>query len=297
MDEFKAFGVHFFVGQVGANDEAGHLKDMLQSIIDDQLVTVSTYGSMTYEIRDLESHSNGATYTGVLAKFRTDDFPHVGEPGGEEEELNIGDNQGLIEKNHFIFHRQNQLLVWQVNGNASSEKRLGEVLSDISNETVVFNPVFQPDAVRRLMRGNVTPLSLEFTIARPTNTDLIPRNQWNEGLLSLMGQAGGARFSAKITSDSRSAEGDKRKLMPRMKSALKELSGMDGVTKAKFIVEEDGIKHPLDLLEDRVKSSQTVEMIGRYPSVRSMYSALRRAKTEQQAALDEYFGQDGNALI
>jgi hypothetical protein len=295
MPETKRYTIEFHVGQVGADGRAGRVSDLLRQIAQGQAATVFRRNELTYEVRELTSHHNGASFSGVLAKFRTDDFPHVGEPGGPEHPLDIEENEGLIEKNHFLYFRQRELLVWQRNRNGSSSSRLADCLSDVANETVVLNPVYQPEAVRRLMRGGVRPLALEFSVARPTNPELLPRNQWSNALMRVMNEAGGARFYMRITSDQRSTDRERQSLSNRIKAAARELADMEGVNVLRFRVDDGGIEHPLDLIEDRIVSRQDVEMEGRYPISHSMFSALRNAREEQQAALNEYFGLE-NAL-
>lgn len=290
MPGTKIYTVEFHVGQVGADGNAGRVSNLLQQISQGDAHTVFHRNEMTYEIRELRSHNHNASYSGVLAKFRTEDFPHVGEPGGPEHQLNVGENEGLIEKNYFLYFRQNELLVWQRNRQGCSSSRLAECLSDVANETVVFNPVYQPQAVRRLMRAGVRPLALEFSIARPTNPELFPNNQWSNSLMRIMNEAGGARFFMRITSDQRSADQERRSLSNRLKAAARELVDMEGVKVLRFKVDDGGIEHPLDLIEDRISSRQEVEMEGRYPNPHSMYAALRNAREDHQAILNEYFG-------
>lgn len=292
----KLYSIDFYVGEVGRGDENTTVSQVLHDIHENNLRGVIEQGGMTYEIRDLQMSGNGSSFKGVFAKFRTDDFPHIGEPGGPEEELEVEEHQGLIEKNHFLYFRNRQLLIWQCNRNGSVVGTLAKCLSDIVNETVVFQPVFQPDAVRRLMRGEVTPLSLEFSIARPTNPEMYPTNDWSNSVLQALSQAGGSRVRVKITSDSRSNERERRSLARRVKAAARELSTMDDVKTLRLDVDDDGVKHPINLLEDRIRSHQIVEMNGRYPVVESIYRALRTALDEQRSAIDDFFGRNGNEL-
>lgn len=292
----KTYVVEFYVGQMGADGNAGRVSALLKRMVNGRVHKVFEQGEHVFEVRDLTSHNEGVSFSGVLAKFRSDDLPHVGEPGGNEEELPIQDNQGLIEKNHFLYFRNRELLVWQRNRNGCGITRFEKCLSEASGETTIFNPVYQPDAARRLMRGEVTPLSLEFSMARPTNPEFFPKNEWNEGVMDIMSRAGGARFHIKITSDQRSGDRDKRTLAQRMKAAGKELAGMDGIGVVRFDVDDNGVRHPIDLIADRITSRQSVEMNGRYPVKEAMFAALRKGRDEEKRALNEYFGVAGHAL-
>lgn len=293
--ETKDYTVQFYVGQVGADGAAGQVSKLLRAIAQRKQPATYRHKGMTYEIRDLKPHGEGASsFTGVLAKFRTDDFPHIAAPGRQEREIVVGDDEGLIEKNHFLYFRKREMLVWQCNQQASTVAKLGDVLSEEANETVVFQPIFQPDAVRRLMRGEVVPRSLELSIAKPTNADFYPKNEWSRQLFSMMQLSGGARFKLVLTSDQRSRDPEQKSLAGRIKSAVRELVAKEMVTVARFQVEDDGVVHPLDLIEDRISTRQSVEMDGRYPAQGAMYAALRRARDEQQGALNDFFGTENS---
>ena len=292
--ETKEYTIEFFVGQVGADGSAGEVGDLLQRLQQGG-IPVYQSGSLSYDIRDLMVTPKGAF--GVFAKYRTSDIPHIGVPGGGEREVEINDDEGLIEKNHFLYYRKRQLLIWQLNRHGSTERRFAEYLCDCNAETVAFHPVYQPDAVRRLMRNEVVPRALTVSMARPTNPELFRDNELTRGLVSILSQAEGTRLQIRITSDLRSTDAADRRLSDRVKAAMRELAAERTVVSvAKMDVEEDGITHPLDLLHDRITSRQSVEMAGRYPLQTAMFEALKTAHDEEGPALDEYFGSEDSLV-
>jgi hypothetical protein len=157
--------------------------------------------------------------------------------------------------------------------------------------------VYQPDAVRRLMRNEVVPRTITVSMARPTNPDLFRDNEITRGLVSVLSQAEGTRLQIRITSDLRSTDAGDRRLSDRVKSAMRELAAQrEVVSVAKLEVEENGITHPLDLLHDRITSRQPVDMAGRYPVQAAMFKALKTAHEEEGPALDEYFGSEDSLV-
>ncbi len=292
----KEFTIEFYTGQIGAAGDRGKVSDLLQTLSKKRQRPVIEFKGMNHEIRDLRSHNKGASFTGVFAKYRADDLPHAGAPGKKERELDLDEDEGLIEKNYFHYFKRNELLVYQRNGNGSTTSRLAAYLSDFVNETVAFNPVIQEHALRRLMKRGVTPKSLVLSIARPTNPDLYPDNQWNSQLFDVMNSIGGVRLFVRATTDIRSTDATRRSLHNRVKRAVAELIDMEAVTVARLNVEEDDITHPIDLLMDRIFSKQPVEMKGRYPVPESINAALRKGREEQRQALQAYFGAKGREL-
>jgi hypothetical protein len=295
MSKTKHYKIEFYTGQVGADGKAGKISEKLDELSGQSLCPVITIGSMSYEIRDLRK-LHGGSYSGVFAKYRTDDVPHAGSPNGPERPLDLSDHEGLIEKNYFLYQAGRELLIYQRNGNGSTTSKLSRYFSDLMGETVVFNPVLQPEPTRRLLRTGAIPVSVDLSIARPTNPEMFADDDWSDSILSVLAGAGGVRLKLRITSDARSKDEEDHHLLGRVKRAV---SGFveGGVAKvARVNVEEDGIRHPIDLIADRLVSSQEVEMSGRYPIGQSMNAALRRARDEETDALEEIFGANNDSL-
>lgn len=293
----KQYTVEFYTGVVGADGQGGNVSQMLLELANSGEYPTLNIKGMVHEIRELRLHHGGATFSGVFAKFREDDLPHAGSPGGDERELGLDDGEGLIEKNHFLYHSNRELLIFQRNGNGSTTSRLGAYFSDIAGETTIFNPVLQAEPTRRLMRNELLPRSLTLSFTKPSNPEMYPDDIWSNRLFSILNDAGGVRMHTRISSDARSTDEEKRYLSNRIKAAACELIDIDGVSVAKLDVEdEDGMNHPIDLIADRLLSSQEVEMDGRYPVTEAIYAALRRAKDECAAELQEIFGGQGNAV-
>lgn len=291
----KKFKVRFYTGQVGADGLQGRVSEVFaQMVRDNSCPVIKMAGGLSYEMRDLEAFGHGAAYRGVFAKFRSDDLPHVGAPGGEERNLEIAEHEGLLEKNYFLYYRKHELLVYQENANGSLVGRLSEYLSYHINLTTLFRPVLQPDATKRLLRGDVKPLSLELSFARPTNAEWYPPDQFGRELLELMNSAAGASVHIRLTGAGRGAF--RQPLTQRVKRAAANLlSGVD-MKVARLQVDEDGVQHPIDLIADRLFSQVVVDMAGRYPVPASMYSNLLEAKNEHDSALEDIFGAAGNVL-
>ena len=123
MDTTRKFTVRFYVGQVGAAGDEGFVSEALAAMTKNGCPIVRQT-DLDYEIRDLKKFGGGASFSGVFAKFRSDDLPHVGTPGGGEWELPINPSDGLLEKNYFLYFTKYQLLVYQENKNGSHVGRL-----------------------------------------------------------------------------------------------------------------------------------------------------------------------------
>lgn len=289
----KDITIGFFVAN-NAQDAQLDLKTFLEQYADILNGTgpVHPDGRFSYELRDMTVQSG--CIQGVFAKFRSDQIPHIGEAGGNEREIEIAENEGLLEKNHFIYRPLDRLLVFEQNGHGSRPARLGRYITEQAGEVLTFDPVLQGDAVERLMRGEAEMRSMRVTFARPTNPDLFPEDQWTRNLMEQMAIAGGSSVALSITSDSRSDDEEKNRLSARMKEAVTALMRSGYARTVHVKIEEDGIEHPIDLMADRITSVQSVTMVGKYPVRRSIYAALSSAFEEQRDAIYGVIGVPEN---
>ncbi|MEW8659045.1 MAG: DUF6731 family protein [Candidatus Thiodiazotropha endolucinida] len=299
-DNNKDFYIDFYQGQYGASDSSGLVSDLLVHLEKKSNTVVYQVGNTDFELRNLRTLPSKSAIRGVVAKFRQDNLPHAAAPGEGERELDLNENEGLIEKNHFIFFKRMQLLVWQRNGNGCRPNRLAGLLSDQAGETIAFHPILQSTPMRRMMSGEVDIRRINVRIARPTNRELYKQltNPWSKDVLQLMADGGGSQVEINLSGNGRSKRREERLLPRKLKRAVRELMSHADVKKAKISVEDEhGIQHPIDLIEDRLSSIQTVTMNGRYPDVQGMFIALQGARDEVYSELVEIFGDDDTALI
>lgn len=287
----RKFKIGFFVGYVGAGGRDGRVSQILLDLSQQQQCPVIASGDVLYQIRELVPFNNGASFRGVFAKIRTTDIPHIGSTDGEEREIDLEDDEGVLEKNHFLYYRRHELLVYQSNRSGSTVEAFGRYFSDIVNHTTVFNAILKADAMRRMMRADLEPRTIELSVARPTNPDLYPNDDWSSELFGLMAGIDGFKAHIKI-----SAEGTGRargRLMDRAKRAAAALvnSGNANIARIKMA----GIEQPIDLIADRVIAQVSVEMNGRYPVPDEMFRALGEAKDQSAEDLDAFLGGQ-NAL-
>ncbi len=295
-EKLRKYAIDFFTGQLGPANHNVSLSTFLRHLTQTGCHHVE---GLTYdiEIRNLHEQDPGL-FQGVFAKIRKDELPHAGRAGHPDRELGLADDEGLVDKNHFVYFQENELLVMQANRHAGTAVALGKYLTDLNGQHAVsFNPVIQPDATRRLMRDDLTPISIEASFARPTNPDMYPDDDWSPQLLDTLAQIGGGNVKLSISRDKkRVAEGADR-LSDRARRAAQAFMQMPTVRKIKIDMEdENGIVYPIDLIADRLKVKIEILVNGRYPNEAAMYRALRGAKDDQRDNLQQIFGVPGAAL-
>lgn len=278
------------------NDSGFSVADHLLSVVNDQGGNGKIWiqSGFIYEVRGV--FQEGPEFRGAFVKIRSDQIPHAGSPGGVEREIGLRDNEGLIEKNHFIYRPGDELLIYESNGHGSRVSKLGAYLSSFAGETVTFDAIVQGDALRRLMRNGVEPVRLELSFTRPRNPELYPEGEWNNEFLRLLNGVGGANVNLKVSADKSSDDGERNRLKNTMKNVA-EAWAASGITRVlRMGVLENGVEHPIDFVMDRIRSKKSVEMLGKYPSRDSIYGALSEAFSDEQQAIYEVIGEPGRRL-
>lgn len=294
MSEERQYTIEFWKGN-RHSDEDANLSQLFHDIEDQG--PGYEIGSYTYQIRDLEVPQTGNIIKGYLGKFRTEDIPHAGSLQGEEWEIELEDDEGLIEKNYFLFYQDRDLLVYQRNGHGSTPHKLADYLSEHSGDRVIFDPVLQYDAVERLMRGEARPKKIELSFSRPTNPNFYPSDDWSRSMVGALGAQNGQRMFIRISGDGRSPRDDVRFLGNQIKDIMRNWARSEDIGVAKVVTEEEnGFQETIDLVADRLISYQTAQVIGRYPVPNSMYGALRSAYREHRTEIERYFGDPDEAL-
>ncbi|RJX32327.1 MAG: hypothetical protein C4516_04310 [Oxalobacter sp.] len=284
----KNYGVRFYAGNFG--NDAAKVSQILSGIearIRDGASSPQFHEQeVVYELRDFISFNNGAAYRGVFAVLR-DDAPNIRQANGEERPIALGENERLIEKNHFLFFRANELLVWQVNSRGSHVRRFERFLSNASDSTVTLDDVLNKASLDRLNRGIVK--RIRIRVGKPRNAVQIDPHNWEDATFSMLNGVNGSSLTLEV-STRRKQQG----LSDNVKEAVHRLLDR-GETKS-LQVKLLGEQEPIDLFADCIKDSVSVEMNGLYPIPESMFAALGAAKDRQAEALNAYFGEGNNIL-
>lgn len=287
----KNIKIRFYVGYVGLNGGDGLVSEVLSRLSAQTSFPCLNYGDAHYQIRGLRKFHNGSSFQGVFAKLRNTDMPHIGDPEGGEREIDMEKNEGVIEKNYFLYYKKHELLVYQSNLHGSTIDAFGKYFSNLVNHATIFSPIIKPDSISRLMKEGREPTRIEVKIAKPTNPDFYPSDDWTDRTLSLMNEMGGSTVNLTISAGGRGKS--RQWLMPSVKDFLYKAVASGHAKVAKISL--SGLEHPIDLLADRILVIRSVKMNGRYPLETDIYSALLAARDEVSKDLDIYFGSiDGS---
>ncbi|MED0060465.1 hypothetical protein RCU70_04180 [Escherichia marmotae] len=291
----KSYKIEFFQLNLAPNQNVSSIRDLFEALADGEYETSLEIGGFTREVWGLVFDRFANSVCGQFRKFRNTDIPEIGSIGEDAEQIELDDDQGLIEKNFFVYYEQNDLLAWHKNAHSSGINQFVNFLSSVAGVKVTAGPIIQSDAIARLMSGDVELKKIEFTLPRPTNPQLYPQDDFGSTILSMMNSADADSLKISMGIDLRRTDTE-GKLANRLKSTLRNLVS-NGASTARAHVLEDGIEYPIDLIADRVFSLQSVETNTHFPPSFTMYGIIDTAKAECQEELDAYFGATEDALI
>jgi hypothetical protein len=291
----RSYKIEFFQLSIIPNQDISSVRDLFEALDADEYDTSLEIGGFTREIWRLVFDRFDNSVCGQFRKFRDTDIPEIGSVGEDAEQIELEDDEGLIERNFFVYYEQNDLLAWHKNSHSSGVNQFANFLSTTAGVRVTAAPVIQSDAIARLMSGDVDLKKIEFTLPRPTNPRLYPEDDFGSSILGMMNNADADSLKISMGVDMRRADTE-GKLTSRLKRTLRNLV-RNGASTARAHVIDDGVEYPIDLIADRVFSWQSVETNAHFPPNYTMYGIIDTAKAERQEELDGYFGAMEDALI
>ena len=228
-------------------------------------------------------------WLGQFRKYRVDQLPAYARFGEDETEIQLEDDQGIIERNCFIFFPDRNVLIWQHDAHANHPERFADFLSTISGDKIEVAPILTKSALLRLMDSKTEALKFQISVARPTAPSMYNQNKFTDNLFSLMENSGADLFNLTGGVDLRSK--DAGFLNSRLlKRGLETLVSSGAAKTAKVLVVEEGKREWLDLITDRVKASRQVEADKKSIPFATMVDMLESVYEEKREVLDEILG-------
>lgn len=245
-----------------------------------------------YQIRSISSNKKGDVFKAVFGRCRYNENLEQASENSDDKEVELLPGHGLVEKNHFLFFKENNLIVYQKNGNGSGIAKLQRYLILVAKKNIALEAVLKEDSYTKLM--NSGPIKkLELSILPPPFLEVEEEHSLYEAI-KLFKSDNAKRVKIILTAEKGgSISDDYRKPMVDLTRA--------GLTKvARAVVEKEEIDgnssirdEIIDLIMNRVKASFTVEVEdGKRADPRLIWQGLAGAKDECNSQLKAYFTKD-----
>ena len=275
----KKYKVLFFTTAVGPNgDPLGTAlpNPLVGNAIMPVHLAVQPIDGHEFQIRDFTRIGTSLTWKGVFGRLR-DDAPNVVNVQGLESVIPLQQTDRLLEKCHFLYMEDHDILIWQVNNDVAHVSRFTNYLSLLMNTPVFANTVVGANALQRVIAGTVK--SIECKVATPR----VPLGQipnYSQPMFDLMNGVQGSTIKINISAGRGALAGNVRQLInwamgnPDTKAL-----------KAKIEGEID----PVDLLVNRISDSIQVQLYGHYPRANDVFNGLDQAFTNKTTELAPFF--------
>lgn len=140
-----------------------------------------------------------------------------------------------------------------------------------------------------LLNSKLNIKKFSVKIPKPTNPDLYPQDSISAKTLELLNHSGADFLDVTFTIDQK-IETSAGRLSSALQSAIGSLLTM-GATKARIETDENGKILPIDLIANRIYSSQNINTNSYFPPSESMYKLADKAKDDQRESVNDYFGK------
>lgn len=277
----KKYRVLFFTTSIGQNGLP--LSSALPNPLVDGLpmpaqLQPRTIEGVEFQVRDFTRIGTTHVWKGVFGRLR-DDAPNLVNAHGHEAAIPLHPNDRLLEKSHFLYFSNHDILVWQVNTDVGYISRFTLYLGELLNMFVQVNAAVGANALERVIQGTVK--NIECKVATPR----IPLGNvpnYSQAMFDLMNGVHGSTIKVNISAGRGTLGGNVRRLIQWA------VQNPDTKTlKAKIVDEVE----PIDLLVDRITDTIHVDLDGHYPNPVDVYAALDQAFTNNRQELAPYFRQ------
>lgn len=283
-----------FYQLVVTSNKSTSLPEYLECLRDglvDSFIEVRGY---TRELYRLDQNKKGFWF-GQFRKYRVDQLPAYARFGEDETEIQLEEDQGIIERNCFLFYPDRNILIWQHDAHANHPERFADFLSTISGDKVEAAPILTKSALQKLMSDKTEALKFHISVARPTAPSMYNENKFTDNLFELMNNAGADLFNLAGGVDLRSKDAGYLK-SGILKRGLETLVTSGAAKSAKVLIIDEGKKEWLDLITDRVKTSRQIDSDKKSIPFLTMIDMLESTYDEKREVLDEILGTTHSAL-
>lgn len=281
----KQFKVDFYVVTVDQKRDHNVLTSLLNTSSSvTQAIALNAGDEERFQIRSVLTLNAGRAFKAVFGRCRYGETPEQGADDGSEEDVQLKPGHGLVEKNHFLFFPETNLVVYQRNQSGSHYSKFQRYIQQVTGANdVSLEPILTSDSYERLLKPGVQAKRVDISFQQPKDPSLYAQ-AWTKDAIQLVNSVGGR--TARITIGVGRTQTN---LLGQIKDATVLLARAGLAKVARVKIEEQN--EPIDLIADRVVETVQVRLgdNGR-PVPELVYVALENAKTKRKQDLDTFFG-------
>lgn len=259
----KNFKVQFATTSVGSEGErlSQYLPDLLKRYGEHLPVFETQHDK--HQIRDLKRVNH--VWMGAFCKLRTDP-PHIATERGQEEEIDLADDEFVLEKCHFLYKEGSDVVVWQVNQTAGGLSRASAYLSQVLDTSVMLLYVMDAERLEEVLKGQIYEISYHYAMPHHEYDDA---PAWGQRQFDTMNEVGAAKAIVTLRA------GRKSHMSGKAADFVRSLFRSHDVDKLRVRLTDE--TDPIELFAAPLRESIAVNMQGRYPDPQDVFAELEDA--------------------
>lgn len=280
----KSFKVDFYAVLIDGKRHRVSVRDLLLAAAENghsDAYSLEEDSDEKFQLRSVVVTKNQSVIRGVFGRCRYNEKPVQGTDDGNEADVELLPNHGLVQKNHFLFYPDRNLFVYQRNSAGSHYAKLQHFLNVATEKPVLLEPILTRDSYARILGGKGAKTA-EFSFIKPADVSLYK------------GTSLGDAMSVASTANSATT---KVKLSVGRTGGILSLGTINGIIDmarngrarvARVTLHEDS--QPIDLIADRIAYTITVNMNSNRPDPEHMYACLADAESKKRDDIKAFFG-------
>ncbi|MCL6366208.1 hypothetical protein EXT60_18425 [Pectobacterium carotovorum subsp. carotovorum] len=221
-------------------------------------------------------------------------LPYIGDEHWNEESIPLDDTNYLVERSHFLYYYESDILILTQNHIGPKESDLAFILFNASgtpDKPVSFSAIWKQESVKELLETGSTLRSCQIIMAAPRNFNASTydlSSTFSKQLIEMMAGQGGSTLNLTLRGRASNKKLVKGYLSDEVKSGLKEL-----LEKMPTIMRKATISGPKEnktksLLDQVLVSEKYIYTIRGYGEDHEVRKGLISAKIEHAAYLNQY---------
>lgn len=278
----RKYQVDFYhVEQIDVND-TDYVRNLLNTHLNGHAPAhcIDNNSDVQFQIRDIAVASKDLKiYKGVFGRLRHNETPEQASANGADVDVQLLPDHGLVEKNHFLFFSDINLIVFQRNAHAGRNSHLQAYLNSPQFSDVSLTQILTTDSYSKLLNGEALK-KVEISLRKPAAA----LHQEDTLISSLIKQFQGGKLGHVKLVLSAEKGGS---LPPELKDSLIKLArfGLTRIARASLVDDTT-----VDLLMDRVVGSFTADLqLNGRALPKDMFAGLALAKDQCADDLETFF--------
>lgn len=282
----RKYTADFYCLTQNGNRKNTFLKDFLTSHIGGHgpAVNLEKGDTEKYQIRSIELTKCGKIFKAVFGRCKYGETPEQTSTDGNESDVQLKPDHGLVQKNHFLYFAELNLIVYQRNSSGSRYSKLQRYFNIPNFLGINLEPVLTGDSYTRIMKGGALK-KIEVSILKPT-FPLDSGEQFIQEAINIFKTSDAGSVKVSVSADRG------KKLSEVMRSSVTTLARFGRTRIARVHLWDDNDEmEVVDLIGDRIKQpfSAPLGLNGR-PTAQDVYTGLAKAKDDRSKDLEAFFG-------